>query len=333
MRTGFLWCVSKNLFPGAFLDCFRGSHPLNSKAEFQRYAGEIQRSKPKDPPSPLRSVSIAGRHLALGRQTYVMGILNLTPDSFSDGGLFLDPGLAEDRALALQDQGACILDLGGESTRPGAPLVGEDEELERVLPVIRRLVCKLEIPISIDSRNYKVQKAAVEAGASIINDVSGGSDPRTFGLAESSKCALILMHMRGSPGSMQKNPRYSDVVDEVMHFLKKRAQTAEEHGVPSESVLIDPGIGFGKTLSHNLELMRNLSRIGTLGYAVVVGPSRKSWIGKVTGRPVHERAAGSAAAAALCAASGADFVRAHDVQETSDAVKIGRSWTDQGQAP
>lgn len=304
---------------------------MNSKAEFQRYAGETQRSIIKDPQSFPPSVSIAGRSLPLGRQTYVMGILNLTPDSFSDGGLFMDPGLAEDRALTLQAQGASILDLGGESTRPDASLVGEDEELKRVLPVISRLSGKLEIPISIDSRNYRVQEAAVKAGASIINDVSGGSDPRTFRLAESSGAALILMHMRGDPGSMQKNPRYSDVVDEVMHFLKNRAQAAKDHGVPAESVLIDPGIGFGKTLSHNLELMRNLNRFHALGYPVVVGPSRKSWIGKITGRPVHERVAGSTAAAALCAASGADFVRAHDVLETLDAVQIGRCWIDKGQ--
>lgn len=264
----------------------------------------------------------AGKPLDLGRPQ-VMGILNLTPDSFSDGGRFLDRDTALRHAWRMVEEGAAIIDIGGESTRPGAQPVSEEQELERVIPLIEALARELPVPVSIDTLKAKVMREAVSAGAGMINDVLALQGPGALQAAADCAVPVCLMHMQGEPRTMQRAPQYADVVAEVRGFLERRMQECVAAGIPREHILFDPGFGFGKSLQHNLALLRQLGELVALGAPVLVGFSRKSMIGALLGgAPVAERVQGSVAAAVLAAAAGAVVIRAHDVRETVEAMKV-----------
>jgi len=253
----------------------------------------------------------------------VMGVLNVTPDSFSDGGQFIDAERAVEQGLRMTADGAAIIDVGGESTRPGSASVSSDEQIERVVPVIKALCKKIDVPISIDTYKLEVAKAALEAGAGMINDITALSDERMAELAAKHDVPVVLMHMQGTPATMQTEPKYEDVVSEVLEFLLGRAKRSESFGIAKNMIFIDPGIGFGKTLEHNLLLLRNINKFIAAGYRVLIGTSRKSFIGKITGKEKpSERIFGTAATVALCAASGVSIVRVHDVAEMADVVKV-----------
>jgi dihydropteroate synthase len=259
--------------------------------------------------------------LELGNRTIVMGILNVTPDSFSGDGT-LDVQAAIDRGLAMSSQGAGIIDVGGESTRPGASQPSTEEELARVIPVIEGLAAKSGIPISIDSRNPEVVRRAIAAGACIVNLVGGIRNEEMARVIADSGMPVILMHMQGEPGNMQQNPDYLDVVDDIVSEMRCQISLALDSGIASENIAIDPGIGFGKTLEHNLEILRRLGEFRVLGAPIVTGTSRKSFIGKVLGTETDDRLEGSIATAVLASAQGADIVRAHDVMETVKAIRL-----------
>jgi dihydropteroate synthase len=263
----------------------------------------------------------AGKPLDLTHPV-VMGVLNLTPDSFSDGGKFLSRQAAIDRAHAMVEQGAAIVDLGGESTRPGALPVTVAEELDRVLPVVEALAAELPVPVSIDTSKPEVMRAAVAAGAGLLNDVLALRAEGALSAASESGVPVCLMHMRGEPRTMQVRPAYGDVVAEVNRFLAERVAACEAAGIPKHRLLVDPGFGFGKELQHNLALLRHLDRLAELGLPVLVGISRKSMLGALTARAVEHRLAGSLAAAVLAVVKGASIVRAHDVADTVDALKV-----------
>jgi len=249
-----------------------------------------------------------------------MGIVNVTPDSFSDGGAFLDADRAVAHAVAMTKAGADMIDVGGESTRPGAASVSAEEEIRRVLPVIERL---RGLTVSIDTTKAAVAERALAAGARIVNDVSAlRFDARMADVVREAGAGVVLMHMQGTPQTMQAEPRYDDVVAEVRAFLAERIAFAESRGLKKSQIAVDPGIGFGKTVEHNLALLAQLETFGSLGYPVLVGVSRKSFLGKLLGREPQERLAGSLAAAAWAVAHGARIVRAHDVLETVDAVRL-----------
>lgn len=254
----------------------------------------------------------------------VMGIVNVTPDSFSDGGRYLDADAAVAHGLELAGEGASILDVGGESTRPGAEPVGEPEELRRVVPVIERLRSALpEIRLSIDTCKASVAAAALDAGADLVNDVTAlRGDPDMASLVAERDVEVCLMHMRGEPRTMQDNPVYDDVVADVARFLEERVAFAVSEGVPEERLLLDPGIGFGKTVAHNLELLRRLDEIVALGRPVLVGTSRKSFLGRLTGREVDDRLAGTIATNVLAFERGARIFRVHEVAPLLDALTI-----------
>ena len=253
-----------------------------------------------------------------------MGIVNVTPDSFSDGGLYLDPGKAVEHGLELLEAGAQVLDVGGESTRPGAAEVPADEEMARVVPVIERLAGRA--PISIDTTKASVAEAAIAAGATIVNDVSAlRADPEMAGLCADRGVSVVLMHMIGTPRTMQDDPRYEDVVEEVAGFLGERALFAESEGIDAASIWVDPGIGFGKTVEHNLALIAATGRFAELGYPVLVGPSRKAFIGRIDGSGVEDRLGGTIAACLTARAGGAAMVRVPDVGAVSQAIRIAES--------
>ena len=253
----------------------------------------------------------------------IMGILNVTPDSFSDGGQFLNTEKAIAHGVEMASQGAAIIDIGGESTRPGSEPVSINDEIARVTPVIKSLSDKTDIPISIDTYHVEVAKAALDSGALILNDITALNDERMGELAVEYEVPIILMHMQGTPTTMQAEPKYNDVVQEVLDYLIERANRAEKAGVPKERIFIDPGIGFGKTLEHNLELLRNIDKFVATNYRVLVGTSRKSFIGKITGKPIpSERIFGTAATVALLAAAGVSITRIHDVPQMYDVIKI-----------
>ena len=281
------------------------------------------------PPAMPRIVSKSPRvwrhrsgEIVLDR-THVMGVLNVTPDSFSDGGRYLAPEEAIQRGLEIAEQGASILDVGGESTRPGSASVSAEEEWRRIDPVLRGVARKIDIPISIDTRKPDVADKALERGATIINDVTGLTDPRMARLVSKARAGVVVMHMRGDPATMQEAPRYTNVAEEVRDFLGDRAKAVMAAGIEREAVAVDPGIGFGKTVDHNLDLLRNLDRIVSLGHPVVVGVSRKSFIAHLGGgEGMEDRLSGSVAAATLAAARGADVIRAHDVTETVRAMRV-----------
>ncbi len=253
----------------------------------------------------------------------IMGILNVTPDSFSDGGRYMDADKAVERGLIMVEEGADILDIGGESTRPGAEEVPAQIEIERVIPVIEKLKRKTNAVISIDTMKSEVAARALEAGASIINDVSALThDPKMAAVAGKAGAGVVLMHRQGDSRTMQVNPGYDNVTAEVSSYLGKRVRELEASGLKRETMVVDPGIGFGKTLEHNISLLAGLKEIGACGRPVVVGLSRKSFLGKLTGREADGRQAGSLAAMVFCILHGADIVRVHDVKESFDAVRI-----------
>lgn len=287
----------------------------------------MQRSPDKpmqDPDPPAQPSAPAWR---CGRFTYgmeralVMGILNLTPDSFSDGGRHLRPADAIAAAHAMIDDGVDILDLGAESTRPGATPTSEGEELDRLLPVLEALR-GAPVALSVDTRHPAVMRAAIGAGADMINDIEALATPEAVAAVAGTDCGVCLMHMRGSPLTMQQAPAYREVVGEVASFLQARLDRAMAGGIAAERIVLDPGIGFGKDLRHNLSLLHSLDRLVALGRPVLVGVSRKSMIGALTGRPVGERLAGSLAAALAAAGRGARVLRVHDVRETVDALRV-----------
>jgi dihydropteroate synthase len=262
-----------------------------------------------------------GKPLDLSRPC-VMGILNVTPDSFSDGGDFFASDAALRRAEQMLEEGADIIDVGGESTRPGAAAVDVDAELRRVAPVIEALARRLSVPISIDTSKPEVMRAAAEAGASLLNDVRALRAPGALEMAASLGLPVCLMHMQGEPGSMQADPRYGDVVADVSDFLAARIAACVGAGIAPERLVIDPGFGFGKRLSHNLALLARLSELTRLGPPLLVGLSRKSMLGALTGRDVDERLAAGLAAAVIAARGGARILRVHDVAATVDALRV-----------
>lgn len=251
------------------------------------------------------------------KKTYIMGILNVTPDSFSDGGLYFDAEAAIERGYQMIEDGADIIDIGGESTRPGAEPVSEEEELSRTIPVIEAIASKTNIPISIDTYKANIAKRALDAGASMVNDISGlrfdSAMPETVAQY---KIPVVIMHIKGEPQNMQTNPVYEAVIPEIMDYLREGIRIAEDAGIPSEHILIDPGIGFGKTFEHNLEIIRNLHEFTLLEKPILIGVSRKAFIGKILGNaPVSERLEGTAAAVAVSILNSANIVRVHDVKE------------------
>jgi len=255
-----------------------------------------------------------------------MGIVNVTPDSFSDGGAYLNPDRAVDHALSLACQGADILDVGGESTRPGSLPVPEGDELDRVIPVIRKLREKTGVLISVDTAKSAVARAALDAGADMINDTSAlRSDPEMAGVVARSGAAIILMHMKGAPRTMQDSPRYDDLLGEIRSFLAGRIRAAEAAGIASERVIVDPGIGFGKTAEHNLTLLNRLDAFQELGRPVCVGFSRKAFIGRVLGLPPEERLEGTIAAAVISVGHNAQILRVHDVGPVAKAVRMAEA--------
>jgi dihydropteroate synthase len=268
-------------------------------------------------PGASGSLTYAGRAL-------VMGILNTTPDSFSDGGRFLDAEAAVAQAERMAADGADVIDIGGESTRPGSAPVPLEEELRRVVPVVRRLAKTLSIPLSVDTSKAEVAAQAIDAGASFINDVTAlRGDPAMAGVAARSGAGVILMHMQGTPQTMQQHPEYADVIEDIAAALLERVEAAQAAGIARDRLLIDPGLGFGKTLDHNLALMRHLDRFVTLGPPVVLGPSRKSFIGAVLGgAPAGERLAGTLACVALAQQAGVQVVRVHDVKPAVDMLRV-----------
>ena len=262
------------------------------------------------------------RNLTREKLPILMGILNVTPDSFSDGGQFNTVDLAVARGLAMEAEGADILDIGGESTRPGAEPVGTDEELRRTIPVIRRLAREVRIPISIDTTKSEVARQALDAGAEIVNDISGLTfDPDMLEICRQQDAGICVMHIQGTPQTMQLNPTYANVVAEVTEFLQQQVDRCLMAGIPPERMCIDPGIGFGKTAEHNLELLRSVSTLQRLlRRPVLIGHSRKRFLSKILGRPVEERLAGTIGIAIGLAAAGCDILRIHDVQPIRDAL-------------
>ena len=263
----------------------------------------------------------AGKHLDLSRPC-VMGVLNVTPDSFSDGGRFLGREQAIEQALAMVAEGVAIIDVGGESTRPGAADVSLEEELRRVVPVVEALAPEIPVPISVDTSKPEVMQAAVAAGAGLINDVYALRRPGALGVAASLDVPICLMHMQGEPRTMQQQPHYDDVVAEVTDFLRAQVVRCTDAGIARERIILDPGFGFGKALEHNLRLLRQLDKIVAEGLPVLVGMSRKTMIGAVLDEPVDKRLFGSIAVATLAVWQGAKIVRAHDVKATVDAVRM-----------
>lgn len=267
-----------------------------------------------------------GKQIDLREKTCIMGILNVTPDSFSDGGRFNTTDKALARAMGMAEQGADIIDIGGESTRPGAAKVSAQEEITRVVPVIEALAKKTDIPISIDTYKSPVAQKALEAGASIVNDISGlRFDEKMGSLVAQYKAGLVLMHIRGTPEDMQQDPQYKDLLGEIKTYLKDSIQMALDAGVGKSAIAIDPGIGFGKTVEHNLILLKNLAYFNDLECPIVIGASRKSFIGKLNNDiPAPKRLPGSLAAAILAVQNGANIIRCHDVAETRQALDTAR---------
>jgi len=273
-----------------------------------------------------QTLDIRGRRYDLGPAAWLMGIVNVTPDSFSDGGAYLDPERAVEHALSLTCAGADVLDVGGESTRPGSLPVPEEEELRRVLPVLRRLREATKVLISVDTTKAAVARAALDAGADIVNDTSAlGADPEMAGVVARSGAAVVLMHMKGTPRTMQEAPRYDDLLGEVHGFLAARLRAAEAAGIPAERTVVDPGLGFGKTAAHNLALLNRLDAFRDLGRPVCVGFSRKAFIGRVLGAPPAERLEGTIAAAVISVCRGARILRVHDVGPVAKAVRLAEA--------
>lgn len=264
-----------------------------------------------------------GKILTLGERTHVMGILNVTPDSFSDGGQYLDVQQAVDHAKLMVEEGATLVDIGGESSRPGASRVSTTEELDRVLPVIRAVAGALDVVISIDTSKAEVARRALEAGAHIVNDITAlQGDTEMVSVVTEMDAGLILMHMKGTPRTMQQAPQYEDVVRDVRASLSESVKSAEAQGVAAERIIIDPGIGFGKTAEHNIEILKRLSEFRSLNKPLLIGTSRKSFIGNILELPVTERLEGTIATVCWAIAHGADIVRVHDIKANVRAALI-----------
>ncbi len=262
--------------------------------------------------------------LDFSEKTCIMGILNVTPDSFSENGLYFDKSMAVDRALRMVDDGADIIDIGGESSRPGSEPVSVDEELDRVVPVIEALSGKVDIPVSIDTCKAEVAKQAIEAGASIVNDISGMRfDPGMPMVVSEYKVPVVMMHMKGVPRNMQDNPEYEALIPEIMDYFRAGIRLAKKFGIPDDMIIIDPGIWFGKTFDHNLQIINNLNEFTMLEKPVLIGPSRKAFIGNILdGAPAGEMIEGTAAAVAISIIKGADIVRVHDVKEMAKVARV-----------
>ena len=272
---------------------------------------------------PGMTLKCRSRKLELGGYTLIMGILNVTPDSFSDGGLFAKVEAAVEHAENMVAQGAHIIDVGGESSRPGADTVSVEAEKARVLPVIERLVGTVEVPISIDTYKSSVARDALSIGACIVNDITAlRGDPDMASVVAEAGAPVILMHMKGTPKDMQLDPHYDSLISEITSFLRTRIQAAIDAGIPQNQIIIDPGIGFGKTVAHNLEIIRRLREFKSLGRPILIGTSRKSFIGKVLGLSTDDRLEGTAASIAVAIANGADIVRVHDVKEAARVVRM-----------
>jgi len=258
------------------------------------------------------------------QKTYIMGILNVTPDSFSDGGLFLDRENAVQQALRMQAEGADIIDIGGESTRPGSKKVSVKDEIKRVVPVIKVLAENVSFPISIDTYKSEVAEAAIKAGASMINDISGlRFDPKMAKVAAKHNVPVVIMHIKGTPGNMQKNPTYKSLIPEITAYFHECIQIARDAGISDDMIIIDPGIGFGKTVEHNLEIIKHLKDFAGFEKPILLGPSRKAFIGKLLGDvPTSERLEGTASAIAIGIFNGANIIRVHDVKEMVRVAKI-----------
>jgi len=266
---------------------------------------------------------LKGYDLPLGKRTCLMGILNVTPDSFSDGGDHSDTASAVEHAMRMAEEGADIIDIGGESTRPGAARVDLDVEMKRVVPVIRVLSKKIKVPISVDTSKSEVARAAIAEGAVIVNDITAlRGDAGMAGVIAAGGASVILMHMKGEPGTMQDDPVYGDVMKEISAYLVESIYRAEMAGIDPDSIAIDPGIGFGKLTGHNLEILRRLAELKVLGKPILVGTSRKSFIGELTGREPEKRAFGTAASVAVAIMNGADMIRVHDVGEMRDVAQV-----------
>ncbi len=277
----------------------------------------------RNPPS---SVPVPGGVLDLSAPPIVMGILNVTPDSFSDGGLYINPDNARERALQMVDEGASIIDIGGESSRPGSKTVSAREELDRVEEVIAEISAAVNVPISIDTRKAEVARAAIDAGATIINDISGlRQDPRMIEVAVHTGAAVVVMHMLGTPETMQEDPHYDDAVSEIIDWMDERTAALSAHGIHREKIIVDPGIGFGKRLKDNLAIIEEIAAFHSLGFPLLVGFSRKSFIGGITGREPGERICGGLAALGKCIEGGVQIVRVHDVKETVDFIKVWKA--------
>ena len=264
-----------------------------------------------------------GKTLTFGEYTHVMGILNVTPDSFSDGGHYLDAARAVAHAKAMVAEGATLIDIGGESSRPGAMPVPAEEELERVVPVIRALADAVEVPLSVDTYKACVARRALEAGAHLVNDITAlHGDAEMAAVIAEMGAGVVLMHIQGTPRTMQLAPRYADVVGDIRQWLQKRVQLAEAIGIAPECIIVDPGIGFGKTAAHNLEILKRLDAFRALGKPMLIGTSRKSFIGNVLDLPVGERVEGTVATVCWAISHGADIVRVHDVKATARAARM-----------
>ncbi len=266
------------------------------------------------------------RHFGWGSLPKLMGIVNVTPDSFSDGGQFLATDAAVEQALKLVADGADVLDIGGESTRPGAAAVDEAEELRRVIPVIERLASRVTVPIAVDTTKAEVARRAVAAGAEIINDISGLQfDPRMIDICRETGAGVICMHIQGTPATMQQNPHYDDVIAEICGYFAERLTVFANHGVPAERVLLDPGVGFGKTAEHNLQILSHVDRFHELGRPLLIGHSRKRFLKKLLGRDVEERLAGGLGVSIALAEQGVELLRVHDVAAHRDALVAWRT--------
>ena len=276
--------------------------------------------------SPRWVIEGKGLRLELGRRTLVIGILNVTPDSFSDGGSFLLPDRALAQAETMAEEGADLIDVGGESSRPGSDPVLVEEELRRVIPVIEQIAKHISLPISIDTYKAEVARQALSAGAQMINDISAlRQDPEMAEVVSKEEAPVVLMHMKGTPRTMQQNPRYESVIDEIKRFFTERLRVAEQAGISRERIILDPGIGFGKTTAHNLEIIRSLSRMRSLDRPILIGPSRKSFIGNILNLPVQDRIEGTAVAVTAAVMAGASMVRVHDVKPMVRVVRLADS--------
>ena len=263
-------------------------------------------------------------YLDFSKKTYIMGVLNITPDSFSDGGLYLDKSVAIKRAIQMVEDGADIIDIGGESTRPGSESITIDKELKRTIPVIEALTREIKVPISIDTYKSEVAMAALDSGASMVNDISGlRFDPKMSEVVSEYKVPVVIMHIKGSPKDMQQNPVYEALVPEIMDYFRASISIAKQSDISDDKIIIDPGIGFGKTPEHNLTIINNLREFTSLEKPILIGPSRKAFIGKILGDvPVTDRLEGTATAVAISIMNGANMIRAHDVKEMVKVAKI-----------